>query len=140
MNLIKVIKASSEYDTMEQEVFQAMLDAGYDEEEAKLKIKRNEYAYLEGQTEEDLGREYVNMLGSINEVADKKEYIDLDAYYEDLLNDMDEDEAQAYVDELESNEDMISDKLLEKYFNYKQLGEDLSYDWTQTDNGWVMID
>lgn len=140
MKFIRVIKASSEYDTMEQEVFQAMLDAGYDKEEAEQKMKYNNYVYLEGQTEEDLGREFVYMLGSINEVAGKKKYFDFDSYLDNLCNEMDVAEAEAYVDELKADEEMISDELLERYFNYKQLGEDLSYDWIQTDNGWVMID
>lgn len=138
MKMIRILKASN-YDETEQEIFQAMLDAGCDKEEAEQKMKHNDYAYLEGQTEEDLGREFVYMLGSINEVAGKKKYFDFDSYLDDLCNEMDAAEAEAYVDELKVDEEMISDELLERYFDYKKLGEELSYDWTQTDNGWVML-
>lgn len=49
----------------------------------------------------------------------------------------DSDLAWYYIDEVSGGVDSLDRETLERYFDYKGFGRDLSYDFTTTDYGWV---
>lgn len=63
---------------------------------------------------------------------------DNDYFYLEASNE--EDLAYAYIDAIGDLDSAVSKENQERYFDYEAFGRDLSYDFYQTDNGYVQLD
>ena len=249
--LNEIAEAIENFTETELEVLKTYEENGYDMQTAIEKVRDNDYLYIEGRTEEDLAYNYIDMIGSLDDVvskADQETYFDYEAFGRDLVlggdysyvddvvdlnqfadkdtaemvfgeygedkpseedlnkyrqwieiyNNYDESQeeqlaeqgievfmSQIYVDEVgydvETLEQIVNEEYetktgyqdnegyvvevyserelaeyivdniygsvselgentLHSYFDYEAFGRDLSYDFYQTDNGWVRLD
>lgn len=118
-------------------------------EENKRIFEDGDYTFFEGvDNDEDLGRRYVDMVGGLDGVTNKENYIDEDAYRESWREaaensvrkenpDLDED-SEEYEEKVEHYMDIFSEEQLEidkadgadlsEYFDYEALGRDLGFE------------
>ena len=121
-----------------------------DFEENKEIYESGDYTFFEGvETDEELGRAYVDLVGGLNGVYNASNYVDYDKYRESWreaaesatreeypdLEDTDYDEFESKVEEWLDN--VVDEQLaigiadgedLSNYFDYEALGRDLDYE------------
>ena len=164
-----IAREIQDFDSTQLEVLNAYKEHGYDMRDAIDKVIDNDYIYLEGDTEEDLAYSYIDMAGSFEDAVskeDKQYYFDYEAYGRDLVlggdyseSYDDEDNFLGYedyegnivdvssekelgeyvIDDIFGGVDQLGDEEIERYFDYTWWGENLSYDFHKTDNGWVQL-
>lgn len=132
-----------------------------DYEDVIQKIKDGEYVWFEGCEDDfDLGKDYVDMLGSHKEVANIERYFMEDEFRNAVEDeekdyfasehgididdpDFPEDEFEEWMDEVVRSEIASFGDIADHdntYFNYSQLGEDLTWDgYTFTSDGCIQI-
>ena len=119
-------------------------------------LERGDYIWFPGvESDDDLGRAYVDMCGGINEAVGQdriSEFFDADRYKDDIEyderlyfaeeNGIDVDDEDFPEDEFEEWVDAIVDDRAQNfadgddgYFDYDALGSELSYDYTYTTDG-----
>ena len=119
-------------------------------------LERGDYIWFPGvESDDDLGRAYVDMCGGINEAVGQdriSEFFDADRYKDDIEyderlyfaeeNGIDVDDEDFPEDEFEEWLDAIVDDRAHNfadgddgYFDYDALGSELSYDYTYTTDG-----
>lgn len=155
----KTLKEDEDY--FDEDVYEAFKEEGsYDEEEIREKMKNYDYIFFPGvDNDEDLAHAYVDMCGGITAAvsADRlPDFFDVDAYREDneadirdliasdykydSIDDVTDEELDSYFDAIIPDEVAVAihdhnDEFFENYFNYKALGDELSYDYTYTKTG-----
>ena len=157
-------------DEDEKEIILAIMEAdSEDYSEAKQRYEDGRYIYYNATNEYDLAQEVIDSFGSFKEaVGDNLSYyLDEDeisnAIYDDEKNYFYEDHSDEYTDENgdldedafdEAFEDWFETEMenimddpetylgdnLKDYFDYEAFGNDLSYDYTITDHGSIMLD
>lgn len=151
----------NELEGYEKEVVSAILEAGSitDLNEAIEKAESGDYIFFPGvDNDEDLAHEYIDMCGGITSAVAQDRldnYFDEESYKEenrDAFREMMAESEDKDVDDISDEEvdewaemvmqDEIStakydhnDDFFERYFDYKAFGDELSYDYTYTDEG-----
>lgn len=119
-------------------------------------LESGDYIWFPGvSNEEDLARAYVDMVG-FEGIANKENYFDRDnwkdevradeeSYYREENGLEDEDEWEEHESDFEDYLDAMADEMAANYdgneedFDYEQLGNDLSYDYTFTSDGAIQL-
>lgn len=119
-------------------------------------LESGDYIWFPGVSdEEDLARAYVDMVG-FEGIANKENYFDRDnwkdevradeeSYYREENGLEDEDEWEEHESDFEDYLDAMADEMAANYdgneedFDYEQLGNDLSYDYTFTSDGAIQL-
>jgi len=119
-------------------------------------LENGDYIWFPGVSdEEDLARAYVDMVG-FEGIANKENYFDRDnwkdevradeeSYYREENGLEDEDEWEEHESDFEDYLDAMADEMAANYdgneedFDYEQLGNDLSYDYTFTSDGAIQL-
>lgn len=86
--LNELAKECENFSDIEWEVFSACMDDGYSKEEAVDIVNNNEYTFVEGYTDRDLGVNYVyDLLGGPEELGKEtlEQYFDYEMFGRDLL-------------------------------------------------------
>lgn len=86
---IDMLRRYEDFDDTQKEVFAALIDDGYDVDEAFRIVDDGDYFYVEGDTDTDLAYNYIDGLGSI-EALDRdtlERYFDYEAFGRDLAYD-----------------------------------------------------
>lgn len=137
----------------------AMETGMYDSVEDYIDIlERGDYLWFPGvDNDEQLGREYVEMIGGTSQVGNPSNYFDRDSWKEDVRADEenyyreeygyeDESDWEEHEDDFENYLDNLADEIADNYdgsdesiFDYEKLGEELSYDFTYTSDGAIQL-
>lgn len=151
------------YDSLssdEQDAVKAILEANGDGDiDNAIDIAESgDYLFLRDvDNEEDLAREYIDMIGGIDAAVSKDrimDFIDADSikegWQDDINSQYEEDDPDWYeVDDYMVQEDIESvlgsgnqqaiDNFIDQYFDYDSFGRELAYDFTFVDGGAIQI-
>lgn len=119
-------------------------------------LESGDYIWFPGVSdEEDLARAYIDMVG-FEGISNKENYFDREnwkdevradeeSYYREENGLEDENEWEEHESDFEDYLDAMADEMAENYdgneddFDYEQLGNDLSYDYTFTSDGAIQL-
>ena len=165
---LDTIETYNNLDEDDREVFAALIEYGYDTEEALRIVDDHDYSFYEGTSDSDIGYAVIDSYGSISELGDTAEKYfdyegfgrdlrisgDLDYLFENDEGETDEDAVEEFTDSHTDREigewyvyDILGDvselgqQTLENYFDYDAFGRDIRLEGTfiETDNGFIEI-
>ena len=142
VDLNKYVGKYVELSENEQLIVDGLMYNGYNFEEALEKYE--DYCLIDGETDTELGMNYVDLLGGLRELGEDtlKMFFDYESFGHDLYNDIDlEDEelkdfyeemsyeeiAEDYIDNIGGVSNLSKDTL-ETYFDYDSFGYDLGFE------------
>ena len=99
--LNEIAEAIENFSDFELEILDAFKDHGYDMDDAIQRVRDDDYLFVEGDTEEDLAYNYINMVGSFDDAVSresKEYYFDYEAFGRDLVLGGDFSEVEDVVD------------------------------------------
>lgn len=164
---LDMIETYNGLDEDDREIFAALVDYGYDTENALQTVESHDYSFYEGTSDSDLGYAVVDSYGGVSELGDTAEnYFDYDGFGRDLRisgdldylfenddGETDEDALEEFLDDHNDSDigywyvDMLGDiselgrQTIETYFDYESFGRDIRMDGTfiETDNGYIEV-
>lgn len=130
--IIEAYKAKDKFDVPFEVLLDFQKDYGIDS-----LTQANEFYFTQtdagSDADKQLGEQYVDIVGGLDNVQNKEFYIDFAEYGQDLRLNMDEDEEEIYEDlddytlgEQFWNEEVVTEQKIQDYFDFEGLGNDLS--------------